>query len=199
MDRSTNRNVLLLIVSALLISGSQGENILGVFTSLSPSHLIIQMSMAKVLAENGHNVTVVTALNPPVTHKDIKIIQVPLTEEEAQRLSSSIGSMTTRDNSNMIAAMFRTISQMGFMFDKMKEVIMDQRVKDLYENKDHNFDLVMVGFFLNNYQIGIAHKMKVPVVMASSMALNEIFNSMFGNPNAFSYVPVTSQAVEKGV
>jgi len=154
--------------------------------------------MAKVLAENGHNVTVVTSLNPPVTHKDIKVVQVPLTAAEHQRLSSSIGNMAMSDNSNMITSMFRTISQMGFMFDKMKEVIMDQRVKDLYENKDNKFDLVMMGFFLNNYQLGIAHKLKVPVVMAASMPLSELFNSMMGNPNAFSYVPVTSQAVEKG-
>ncbi|KAL7739944.1 hypothetical protein ACLKA6_013132 [Drosophila palustris] len=199
MDRSTNKCLLLVILSALLISGSQGGNILGVFTSISPSHLIIQMSMAKVLAENGHNVTVVTALKPPVTHKDIKVVQVPLSEEEHQRLSSSIGSMAMRDNSNMIASMFRTISQLGFMFDKMKELIMDQRVKDLYENKDNKFDLVMIGYFMNNYQIGIAHKLKVPVVMASAIPLGEMFNGMLGNPNAFSYVPAMGQTVEKGL
>jgi len=198
MDRSINRTMLVVIVSALLISGSQGANILGVFASLSPSHLIIQMSVAKVLAENGHNVTVITALKPPVNHKDITVVQVPLSEEDSQRMSSTIGSMAMKDNSNMITSMFRSISQMGFMYDKMKDVIKDQRARSLYENQDHKFDLVLMGYFLNSYQIGIAHKLKVPIVMVAPMPPNEIFNSIFGIPNAYSYVPIMNGSVEKG-
>jgi len=195
MDRSIKRTLLLVIMSALLIGGSQGANILGVFTSISPSHLIIQMSVAKILAENGHNVTVVTALKPPVNHKDITVVQVPLSEEDNQRMSSSIASMAMRDNSNMITSMFRSISQMGFMFDKMKDVIKDRRVVDLYENKDNTFDLVLMGYFLNNYQLGIGHKLKVPIIIVSAMPIS---NSILGNPNGYSYVPGKNMGVEKG-
>lgn len=190
--------LLVAIVGASVLGRSQGANILGVFSSLSPSHLIIQMSMVKVLAEAGHNVTVVTALKPPVNHKAINVIQVPLSEEDQRLVSASIASMASTDNSNMLSTMFRIMGQMKFFFEKMQDVLGDQRVRDLYENKDNHFDLVIFGFFMNNYQLGLAHKLKAPSVLAASMPPGEIFNGVFGNPNVPSFVPAMNMAVEKG-
>ncbi|KAH8262908.1 hypothetical protein KR044_001794, partial [Drosophila immigrans] len=198
MDGCSNRSVLLVLVSVLLITGSQGGNILGVFTSLSPSHLIIQMSMARILAENGHNVTVITALKPPINHKDITVVMVPMSEEDHKHMSTTISQFANKDNSNMVMTMFRSMGQMKFMMNKMKDIMKDQRVKNLYENKDNKFDLVMLGYFLNSYQLGIAHKLNAPVVIAASMPPNEIFNSVVGNPSSTSYVPAMNMAVEKG-
>ncbi|XP_034099524.2 UDP-glucosyltransferase 2-like isoform X2 [Drosophila albomicans] len=198
MDRSSRQTVILALVSVLLISGSQGGNILGVFTSTSPSHLIVQMSMIKVLAENGHNVTVITALKPVVTHKDITVIQVPLSEEDNKQMSATIAQFASQDNSNMIATMFRSMGQMKFMMDKMRDIMRDQRVKDLYENKDNKFDLVVLGYFLNTYQLGIAHKFKAPAIVAASMPPNQLFDGIVGNPSSISYLPSIGMAVERG-
>lgn len=186
------------IVGATLLGESQGANILGVFSSLSPSHLIVEMSMLKVLAEEGHNVTVVTALKPAVSHKDINVVQVPLSEEDQRLMSATIASMASTDNSNMLITMFRVMGQMSFMFEKMQAVLADQRVRDLYENKDNHFDLVVFGFFMNNYQLGLAHKLKAPSVLAAPMLPGELFNGIFGNPNVPSFVPAMNMAVEKG-
>ncbi|XP_030377799.1 UDP-glucuronosyltransferase 1-1-like [Scaptodrosophila lebanonensis] len=156
------------------------------------------MSVAKVLAENGHNVTVVTALKPPITHKDINIVRVPLSEEDQKKMSASIGSMASNDNTNVVAMMFRTLGQMRFMFDKTRDITMSPIVTDLYENKGNKFDLVIVGFFINNYQLGIAHKLKTPVVITSAMPLSEMFSHMVGNPSELSYVPTFNMAVDHG-
>jgi len=137
---------LLLAIAIAILSGSQGANILGLFASLSPSHLIIQMSAAKILAEKGHNVTVVTSLKPVVTHKNINLIQVPLSQEEKQQMSDTIGKMSQSDNSNMALSLLRMMGQMEFMFRKNAETLMDDRVKDLYLNKDNKFDLVLSGY-----------------------------------------------------
>ncbi|KAH8415130.1 hypothetical protein KR215_005135, partial [Drosophila sulfurigaster] len=198
MDRSSRQTVILALVSVLLISETQGGNILGVFTSTSPSHLIVQMSMIKVLAENGHNVTVITALKPVVTHKDITVIQVPLSEEDNKQMSATIAQFASQDNSNMIATMFRSMDQMKFMMDKMRDIMKDQRVKDLYENKDNKFDLVVLGYFLNTYQLGIAHKFKAPAIVAASMPPNQLFDGIVGNPSSISYLPSIGMAVERG-
>ncbi|XP_060666716.1 UDP-glucosyltransferase 2-like [Drosophila nasuta] len=198
MDHSSKRTVLLALLSVLLISGSQGGNILGVFTSLSPSHLIVQLAMANVLAENGHNVTVITALKPPVTYKNITVVQVPMSEEDHKQTSAIFAQFASQDNSNIFMTMYRSMGQMKFMMDKMRDVMKDQRVKDLYENKDNKFDLVMLGYFLNSYQLGIAHKFKAPVVIAASMPPMEIFNNVVGNPSASSFVPAMNMAVERG-
>ncbi|EDW48200.1 GM20027 [Drosophila sechellia] len=74
-------------------SPSQGANILGVYSALSPSHLIIHMSTAKALAEAGHNVTVVSMMQPKVMHKDIHLIVVPVTKEQERTLENQMASM----------------------------------------------------------------------------------------------------------
>jgi len=75
------------------------------------------------------------------------------------------------------------------MFDRDRHFMKDPQVIDLYENNDNKFDLVMIGYFLNNFQIGIAQKLKVPVVLLSAMFQWDIFNSIVGNPTEVSYVP----------
>ncbi|XP_034099526.1 UDP-glycosyltransferase UGT5-like [Drosophila albomicans] len=156
------------------------------------------MSMAKVLAENGHNVTVVTVLKPSVNHKDITVVQVPLSEEDNKKMSAMIAQFASQDHSNMFISMFRSLRRLQFMMVQMRAIMKDQRVKDLYENKDNKFDLVILGYFLNTYQLGIAHKLKAPVVIAATMPPNELFKGVVGNPSAASFVPAMNMAVERG-
>ncbi|XP_034669558.1 UDP-glucuronosyltransferase 2B15-like [Drosophila subobscura] len=190
--------ILLLAVVAALISGSQGANILGLFTSLSPSHLIIQMSAVKALAERGHNVTVVTVLQPAVSHKDINVIRVPLSAEESQYLSDLFAEMSRNDDKNMLYAMFRMFGQMGFMSQKMADAFKDPRVRDLYDNKENRFDLVLSGFALNDYQMGFAQKVKAPLIVLATMPPGPLLNYLIGNPEELSYVPGMNDSVEKG-
>ncbi|XP_068151168.1 UDP-glucosyltransferase 2-like [Drosophila tropicalis] len=197
MAPNPSQILLLALAGAVLISGSQSANILGIFTSISPSHVIIQMSMIKVLAENGHNVTVITTLKPVVNHPNITVIQIPLTPEEDKQLTQMITGMTNQESKNMFYTMYQIATQMTLVFDKMESVIIDQRVKDLYENHDNRFDLVFLGFFMNNFQLGLAQKLKAPVVIAASMAPSEILNYLVGNPAELSYVPTFQIAVEK--
>ncbi|KAH8295286.1 hypothetical protein KR018_009593, partial [Drosophila ironensis] len=188
----------LLAVAICLIGGTQGANILGLFPSLSPSHLIIQMSTAKVLAERGHNVTVVTVLKPVVTHKDITLIQVPLSKEEAQHMSDTIGAMSKTDNSNMAISLLRMTGQMEFMFQKMVDTMKDPRVRDLYLNRDNKFDLVLSGYFMNDYQLGFAKKLKAPSIVVATMPPNQLLNYLIGNPLELSYVTSIDDSVEPG-
>jgi len=195
---SNSSRFLLLAIAIAILSGSQGANILGLFASLSPSHLIIQMSAAKILAEKGHNVTVVTSLKPVVTHKNINLIQVPLSQEEKQQMSDTIGKMSQSDNSNMALSLLRMMGQMEFMFRKNAETLMDDRVKDLYLNKDNKFDLVLSGYFMNDFQLGFAKKVKAPVIVLATMPPNQMLNPLIGNPLEVAYVPSINDSVEKG-
>ncbi|XP_017033758.1 UDP-glycosyltransferase UGT5-like [Drosophila kikkawai] len=195
---ATNRFLFLAVAIVALIGGTQSANILGLFPSLSTSHLIIQMSAAKVLAERGHNVTVVTVLKPVVTHKSINEIIVPLTKEEAQQMSDTIKEMSRSDNSNMVLSMLRMSGQMDFMFKKMAEALKDDRVRDLYLNKGNKFDLVLSGYFMNDFQLGFARKVNAPVIIVATMPPNQMLNPFIGNPLELSYVPSMDDSVEKG-
>lgn len=186
--------LLLAIAIGAVMGSSQGANILGLFPSLSPSHLIIQMSAAKVLAENGHNVTVVTVLKPVVNHKNITVIQVPLSKEEAQQMSDTIGAMSKNDNSNMALSLLRMSDQMDFMIRKNAETLMNDRVRDLYLNRGNKFDLVISGYFMNDFQLGFARKVNAPVIVLATMPPNHLLNPLIGNPLEVSYAGISNPA-----
>ncbi|KAH8412871.1 hypothetical protein KR009_006373 [Drosophila setifemur] len=193
---AANRNCLVLIILSL-IAGSHGANIVGLFASLSPSHLVIQMSMARILAEAGHNVTVVTVLKPPSLHKDINHILVPLKEEDLQAFSQIFANSAKKADGNAQIAMIRNAGVMSQAFAKMGNVMKHQLVKDLYENKDNHFDLVIVGYFMNNFQLALAHKLKVPQVIALSNPPTFLCH-LLGNPREESYVPSMAVAAKPG-
>ncbi|XP_016948374.1 UDP-glycosyltransferase UGT5 [Drosophila biarmipes] len=198
MVSKSGRIFVLAIALAAFVGGSQGANILGLFPSLSPSHVIIQLSAAKALAEKGHNVTVVTVLKPTVTHKNFNVIQVPLTKEESQQRSDAIGAISKSDNSNMILSLIRMSGQMDFMYYKMAEALKNDRVRDLYLNSDNKFDLVLSGYFMNDYQLAFARKVQAPVIVVATMPPNQLLNPLIGNPLEVSYVPSINDSVEKG-
>ncbi|XP_016993126.2 UDP-glycosyltransferase UGT5 [Drosophila takahashii] len=180
-----------------LVAGAHAANILGLFASLSPSHLVIQMSMARILAERGHNVTVVTVLKPPLLHKDITHILVPLEEHDLQAFSSVVAGLTKTDNSNAYTSMFRTVRQMSEAFSKMGSVMKHDVVRNLYEHSDNRFDLVIVGYFMNSFQLALAHKLKVPLVVALSNPPS-FLGDILGNPYEVSYVPAMHLTTEHG-
>ncbi|XP_017152200.1 UDP-glucuronosyltransferase 1-7C-like [Drosophila miranda] len=186
-----------LLILALVASGSHGANILGLFTSLSPSHLVIQMSIAKILAENGHNVTVVTALKPPFLHPSVNHIQVPLDESDGKSFGALVAGMAKRDTSNAVISMLVAMGSLTSAFSKMEDVLRHQKVKDLYEHTDNHFDLVILGYFMNSLQLSVAHKLKVPQIVALSNPPS-LLSSVLGNPTEISYVPSMNLIVERG-
>ncbi|XP_016994208.2 UDP-glucosyltransferase 2 [Drosophila takahashii] len=173
----------ILAVTFLTIHGTHSANILGLFPSLSPSHLIISMSAAKVLTERGHNVTVVSVLEPTITHKNIHLVQVPMTKEEIKQRSETIGAKQKNNSSNRLTSILNMSSQMDSMLKKMADVFKDERVKNLYLNKGNHFDLVISGYFMNDYQLGFARKVNAPVIVLAPGPPSQMLNYLIGNPH----------------
>ncbi|XP_017110423.1 UDP-glucosyltransferase 2 [Drosophila elegans] len=180
-----------------IIAGVHGADILCLFTSLSPSHLVIQMSMARILAERGHNVTVVTVLEPPFLHKDITHILVPLEKDDLQAFNSVVSGLTKTDNTNAYASMFRSVRQMSEAFTKMGSVMKHQTVRNLYEHPDNRFDLLIVGYFMNSFQLALGYKLKVPIVVALSNPPS-LLGDVLGNPWEVSYVSAMHLTTDHG-
>ncbi|KAH8338699.1 hypothetical protein KR074_005189 [Drosophila pseudoananassae] len=181
-----------------IISTVNGANILGLFTGLSPSHLIIQLSMARILAERGHNMTVVTVLEPPFRYKDINYVLVPLGKEELQGFSALIGDIAKKDNRNVVGFLSGIFSASTQLSSKLSSVVKHPLYKDLYENQSNKFDLVILGYFINSFQMALAHKLKVPQVLAISNPPSYISHKL-GNPAEVSYVPCTYMVDVHGI
>ncbi|TMW41392.1 hypothetical protein DOY81_013528 [Sarcophaga bullata] len=89
---------LLVVCLAWQILQVNAANILGLFTSHSPSHLIVHMSVAKILAEEGHNVTVVASQVPKVNSDKINLIVIPPTKEQEEMLNKEVSGMALKKN-----------------------------------------------------------------------------------------------------
>ncbi|XP_017134248.1 UDP-glycosyltransferase UGT5 [Drosophila elegans] len=176
--------------------GSEGANILGVFTSHSPSHLIIHMSIMKTLAEKGHNVTVVSSMPPKVTHKSIKHIVVPMSAEDEKILNDGMSGMV-KEKPSIWNTMKSIFSSLALLIDKQVDVLEDPRFQELYLNKGNKFDVVFVGFFFNTYQVALGARFNCPVIISWSGPPMMMVNEVLGNPE-LSSVPQMQIAVAAG-
>ncbi|KAH8347776.1 hypothetical protein KR084_000960, partial [Drosophila pseudotakahashii] len=167
------------------VASTEGANILGMYTDLSPSHLIIYMSTANALAEAGHNVTVVSILQPKVVYKDIHLLVVPMTKEQELTLDNQMSSMAKSKN-DIISIMYLLLNDQSVMVNAQADLLSDPRFLRIYET---NFDLMIFGAFFNDFQLGVAAKLKVPVIIDWVTPSNTKINQFVGNPSEISYVP----------
>ncbi|KAH8326051.1 hypothetical protein KR067_013684 [Drosophila pandora] len=176
--------------------GSNGSNILGVFTSHSPSHLIVHMSIMRTLAERGHNVTVLSSMPPKVTHENIKHIVVPLSAEDEKVLDEGMSGMV-KTKQSFLSMMNSASKSQSILMYKQVEVLEDPRFKELYLNKDNKFDVVFFGFFFNTYQVALGARFNCPVIMSWCGPPMPLVNELLGNPE-LSSVPQMHVAVAHG-
>lgn len=179
------------------ITPVNSANILGLFTSHSPSHLIVHMSVAKVLAEKGHNVTVVASQLPKVNHDKIHLIIIPPTPEQEEILNKEVSGMALKKN-NLMTTIGNFFGSLKLLIDMQADVLKHPRFTALYDNPDTKFDLVIMGYFMNTFQFGVAAKFKAPLIVswsASSMIFSDL---LVGNPSEVSYVPDMNMAVQIG-
>ncbi|KAL9925031.1 uncharacterized protein ACN2A1_010713 [Glossina fuscipes fuscipes] len=174
-----------------------GANILGVFLTHTPSHLIVHMSVAKVLAEEGHNVTVVVTQEPKVNHQKIHTILIPPGEEHIEFLHKEFSDLA-KQKPSLLRTLTNLIGSLRLIIDMQRDALKDERFTQLYDNPDTKFDLVIVGYFLNSFQFGVAAKFKAPVILSWMSAPVHIINDYVGNPNGVAYVPNTMMATKLG-
>nr|AAL48561.1 RE03785p [Drosophila melanogaster] len=165
--------------------GTEGANILGVFTSHSPSHFIVHMSIMKTLAEKGHNVTVVSSVPPKVTHKSINHIVVPMSAEDEKVLNDGMAGMV-KEKPSIWNTMKSIFSSLALLIDKQVDVLEDPRFQELYLNKGNKFDVVFVGFFFNTYQVALGARFNCPVIISWSGPPMMMVNEVLGNPELSS-------------
>ena len=176
---------------------TNAANILGLFTSHSPSHLIVHMSLVKALAEKGHNVTVVVSHVPKVKHEKINVIIIPPTKQEEEMISKGVSAMAGQKN-NLITTIGNFFGSLKHLIDIQAHMLKDPRFTALYKNPDTKFDLVISGYFMNSFVFGVAAKFNAPLVvswMGPPMLLTDI---VIGNPSEVSYVPDMNLAVKVG-
>ncbi|XP_055836955.1 UDP-glycosyltransferase UGT5-like [Episyrphus balteatus] len=163
----------------LQVSCGNSDRILAFFPAPVKSHLIIHTAITQALAELGHNITVVTTIplttkNPKYRHIQLDGCSIPKNffnekVNEGQPFYKQFVSITQVINN---------CSNVTLQHPKMRQLMAEEQ-----------FDLVIMGYFFNELQVGLAAHFKCPIVISFMVQPIRLINEFVGNPMEVSYVP----------
>ncbi|KAL5286053.1 UGT2A1.2 family protein [Megaselia abdita] len=157
--------------------------ILGVFTSPAKSHLIIHMSVVKALVERGHDVTVITTMPLTEKNKSYRHIHVPMPDSSAKQKVQMIQNKIDKPK-----PFWREFPEFFPKIINIANVTMNSaQVKKLMD--EESFDLMILGYFFNDFQLGLAAHFKCPVIINFMIQPFTQLVDMSGTPREVSYVP----------
>ncbi|KAH8263756.1 hypothetical protein KR044_013416, partial [Drosophila immigrans] len=187
------KSLLLLFLLPFVATPVWGANILGLFSTFSPSHLIVHMSMMKTLADQGHNLTIVTTLKPKLApHENITFVQAPATEERLKGMNEYL-EKSSKEKIHMVKAMYNSLTNAGAMLGMQYDFVVHPKVKALYENPQTKFDLLICGYLMNDFQLGVAVKLQVPAIISWVGVPFPFVDDSVGNIYDPIYVPSVTQ------
>lgn len=175
--------------SACLIRVSQSANVLCMFTSSGKSQLIIFMAVANILIERGHNVTVITTIPIPLQSESKKSFHHILLEqsmETMQSLNDNILAMAEEQTSK-VQSMINFLIAIN-LFTTIQRDALEQEQFQRFLQEDNHFELMLLGYFNNDYLVGVAARYRCPVAVISLGIPYGPISRMIGNPEETSYV-----------
>lgn len=171
---------ILLVCLSYLCSTSESARILGVFPIGGISHYAPAQAVLKALADQGHDVTVITSYpqKPPVDNfRDIDVSEV--VGVATNSLSFGIvktALQSTTNNFNQIVNVSRTYCQIAFSLPKIRNLM------------DEKFDLVITEIFGSDCSVGFAWHFNAPLISVISSRSLPWVQSRVGSPVNPSYM-----------
>ncbi|XP_055906895.1 UDP-glycosyltransferase UGT5-like [Eupeodes corollae] len=176
------------IIGILLILSTNdviSSNILGLFLTHSPSHVIVHMGVVRALVERGHNVTVVTSMrlnDPNFGYRHIYLKTLEHTQNDTFIM------MDTITRAPFYLKPFKWFAAIKNMMDKYSNYNLDPDYIS-FKNENNNFDLVLLGYQFNEANLGEAAHFKCPSVLVWMMQPFGHISRLIGNPNLPAFVP----------
>lgn len=179
--------LLFCFLCAFLIYDADSAKILVVYPMAGRSHYILGNSLAKGLAEAGHDITMLspfTEKNPP---KKGSWREIELTGFlDIQKDNEDLNNIFTLADINPVFFIF-FLNHMGHLITNL--TLSHPNVQKLLHSKTEHFDLVIVEQFNNDAMKAFGHHFNAPVVVVSSIGANGWVNYFVANPAPPSYVP----------
>lgn len=173
-----------LVILCVFIQCANGANVLGVFTSNSRSHIIIHKAVADALIDAGHNLTIVSSESLP-GNQNFHHILIAENEETKSTKEEYLTKVLHADG--VTSFMRNNIGAISMVSRHQREVMFSKElIKVLTEG---SFDLVILGYFFNDFQLAIPAQLKTPVIVSWLAAPTNIVNTFVGNANDHAYVP----------
>ncbi|XP_050332678.1 UDP-glycosyltransferase UGT5-like isoform X5 [Bactrocera neohumeralis] len=168
-------------VAATRFDLTNSARILGFFPSPSKSHLIIHAAIADALAEAGHNVTVYGASKNVIPKAKYKYIELEPKTNESFVAGMAMGSSPSYKQFGKIVEMIASASNDSLTHPRVQRL--------LREHGSGDFDLVIVGYFMNDATFALAAHFQCPLIVSFMIQPIMALNSLIGNPTEIAYTP----------
>ncbi|XP_055852228.1 UDP-glycosyltransferase UGT5-like [Episyrphus balteatus] len=183
--------ILLIQSMAYVIS----SNILGMFLTHSPSHVIVHMGVVRALVEQGHNVTVITSMklnDPNFGYRHIYLKTLEHTQKDTFTMLDKI------NRAPFYLKPFKWFELGKEMIDKFNSYNMDpDYIK--FKNENNTFDLMLLGYQYNEGNLGEAAHFKCPTVLIWMMQPFGHISRLIGNPNLPAVIPFSPFITPNGM
>jgi len=163
-----------LCIILILIIGTESSKILIINQSFTKGHIIPLQVLAKELASRGHEITFVSMypLDHPVpNYEDINVEMTPKILKSIDKINKAL---TESEN---VFKIFPLLNEVVFVYGN--KTLQSPAVNML---KNKNFDLLIVGYFMNEHLLGFADHFKCPSIMVFAGMHDALCNGIVGNP-----------------
>lgn len=171
----------ILAILAIFLSGFECSRILVLYPTISKSHIIPLQTLSLALVEKGHEITFVSTfpLGKPV--KNYRDVKIPFNEADMEFISEIAKDPKGKGFLYMFPKLTSVIYRVG------NETLQMPEMKKLM--KEEKFDLVIVGYFLTEFMLGVADHFKCPSILFSPGPTFTVINQALGNPLGTSGTP----------
>lgn len=182
-------NFVILIFLALFFSGSESSRILFLYPTPGVSHLLPLHTLSVALAEKGHDITFVSTFPLGRKVKNYRDIVVPFNKADTEFLKEVAQDPTGKGITYIFPRLTSMIYRIG------NDTLQNKDVRKLMA--EESFDLVIVGYFLNEFMFGMADHFKCPSIIFSPIGSFTVINQALGNPLSVSGTPQIFVPVDK--
>ncbi|KAL7041127.1 hypothetical protein ACKWTF_000661 [Chironomus riparius] len=162
------------IILFLAIASSECSRILFIHPCISRSTVLPLQVLAKDLAKKGHDVTFVSLYPFDKKVENYRDIKIEPSEEVAKFYEEGGKNVVDKPNPLQMMKMFDKVA-----FQLGNETLQSKEVRGLMNEQ---FDLVITGYFLNDFLLGLADHFKCPSIVFFSASFVSPINLMVGNP-----------------
>ncbi len=172
----------LFILCLVALDAVDCAKILGFFATFSYSHFIVEEPIMRELAKRGHEVTVVTSYKQsgePL--KNYRYIEIPdfINNPDFEVVKSA----ATTGNGISITKRLK-------LMEPLCRVSLDMmNHRNFLPLKNESFDLLVVGWMMNDYSLGLSGHFHCPSVVISPNVNFYPLRKFTGNPSSASTIP----------
>lgn len=152
-------NLAILLVSVLFLSTSESSRILFLYPTPGASHLLPLHTLSMALAERGHDITFVSTFPLGKKVKNYRDIVVPFNKADLEFLKEVAQDPSGKGVVYIFPRLTSLIYRIG------NDTLQNKDVRKLME--EESFDLIIVGYFLNEFLFGMADHFKCPSIVFS--------------------------------